>query len=675
MERCTCESSAITAECISDEKTVHIALLGQPNAGKSTLFNALTGSKQHVGNWPGKTVEQKTGSFSHNGKEYNITDLPGSYSLSANSAEEIITREFIASGQADLVCILADASQLERSLFMLADYIGINCPAMLIINMVDVAEKQGKKVNPLILQEYLGIPVVAMSASDKKDYGNFFMALEKTAGVPFKRNLVERYREAIGDKFDSLCSRVRDYELVNLSPEWIASKILENDRDIILKTAHPESILDKSGIVTIGSCKFAWINDLLKHSVSKATNGSHTMGRFDRVATSRVWGRPLAVLILVLGLITSFVITIPVMMGAMSLPEVFVPHLNRFLESIGVFHWLISLIGTLASTAVTCVGLLGFIAGSAFVFGLMEDVGYMARVSYVFESLMSRFKLHGKSVMAFMMSFGCSIGGSLSSRVIDSWGQRVLTMAMAWVIPCAGSWGVISVFGTAFFGINTVWILLALFASSVGIMFLTARIFAPKLINERQHYGLIMELPPYHSPKWGSIFRFVFSRMGGFAKKAFTYLLAVTAIFWALAYTSDGNIENSLIYKFGIAVEPVTMWFGLRWQTFVAFLCSMMGKEGALGALSSIFGASSQVVGLGGEVSPDLASQMSLLLTKAEALAFMFAFYFNIPCLVAVLQVKEESHSWKWTLRMIAFYVCVALVMSALAYYVGRVIF
>jgi ferrous iron transport protein B len=365
----------------------------------------------------------------------------------------------------------------------------------------------------------------------------------------------------------------------------------------------------------------------------------------------------------------------PFMFGAMGLPKVLFPPIESWMQNIGVAFWIISLTGTLFNVVFSCIGLLGFIAGSAFVFGLMEDIGYMARVSYVFESAMSRFNLHGKSIMAFMMSFGCSIGGSLSTRVIDTWGQRMLTMAIAWAVPCAGTWGVISVFGTAFFGINTIWVLLALFASSVAIMFITAKVFAPKLIDKKQHYGLIMELPPYHKPKWGSIFRFVFSRIGGFAKKAFTYFLLVTAVFWILAYSSDGNIEHSLIYKFGKAVEPVTIWVGLRWQTLIAFICSLMGKEGALGALSSIFGASSHVVGLDGEVSADLATQMSSLLTKPEALAFMFAFYFNVPCFVAVLQVKEESHSWKWTLRMMGFYLVIALIMGALAYYVGQLIF
>lgn len=651
-----------------------IALLGQPNAGKSTLFNVLTGSNQHVGNWPGKTVEQKTGSFTYKEKNYHITDLPGSYSLSANSAEEIITRDFITSKQADLVCILADASQLERSLFMLSDYIGIKCPAILIINMIDIAEKQGKKINEKILEERLGIPVIKMSASNKKDYQKFYEALEKPYKIPKSRHLTDIYKDTFKTTFDNIYNKINTTVDNRFSTEWIVAKILENDTDIIAKTNYNNTNDETSNLIKSGNCKFTWIKDLLQGAVEKKTKDRFKMNRFDRIATNSTWGKITAVLILLSGLLLSFAITIPWMMFSFYLPRTIFPFINTALIDIHAAGWLISLIETLFNACGTSIGMIGFIAGSAFVFGLMEDIGYMARVSYVFDDLMSKLHLHGKSIMSFMMSFGCSIGGSLSARIIDSWGQRVLTIALAWLVPCAATWGVISVFGTAFFGINTIWIMLSLFICSFGIMYLAVKIFAPKLVKKDKRYGLIMELPPYHSPKWGSIFHFVFRRMGAFAKRAFTFILSVTAIFWFLAYTSDGNIENSIIYKFGEIIEPVTMWFGLRWQTFVAFICSMMGKEASLGVLSSVFGASSHVIGKG-EVLSDLAPLMSSIITKPEALAFIFAFYFNIPCFVAVLSAKEESHSWSWTLRIIAFYIIIALIMATAAYHIGMFIF
>ncbi|MEN6353666.1 MAG: ferrous iron transport protein B [Bacteroidales bacterium] len=648
--------------------------MGQPNAGKSTFFNYLTGSNQHVGNWPGKTVEKKTGMFVRNGKTYHITDLPGSYSLSANSQEEMVTRDFIASGQADLVCILADASQLERSMFMVADYSGIKCPVILIINMIDVAQKQGKTINGQLLEKRLGIPVVLMSASQKKEYDSFIEALDRPLQSLKTEALFAKYKEALGNTFTGLCELTKNEDCKFFSSEWLAIKLLENDKDIILKKRKQNLPLSIENTIKVGSCKFDWIKELLDGIVTGGTKNSEKMGRFDRIATSHIWGKPLAVLLLVFGLVMSFAITVPWMFFSFKLPRIIFPFIHNWLSGLGSPGWTISLSETLFNACGTSIGMIGFIAGSSLVFGFLEDVGYMARVAYVFDGAMSKIKLQGKSMMAFMMSFGCSMGGSLGARVVDSWGQRVLTMALAWLMPCAGTWAVISVFGTAFFGINTIWILLSMFLCSAIIMLIAAKVFSPKLVGKTAQYGMIMELPPYHAPKWGSLFRLVFSRMGSFAKRAFTFILGVTAVFWFLAFTPDGHIENSLIYKFGTYIEPVTMWVGLRWQTFVAFVCSMMGKEAALGVLSSVFGTVSQVVGRG-EVSPDLATQMSSVLTKAEALAFMFAFYFNIPCFVAVLSMKEESHSLKWTLRIMAFYITIALIMSASAYYIGMMIF
>jgi ferrous iron transport protein B len=347
------------------------------------------------------------------------------------------------------------------------------------------------------------------------------------------------------------------------------------------------------------------------------------------------------------------------------------------LDALAVLHagpWLLSLIDVALKAVGTAVGMAGFVGGSALVFGFLEDVGYMARIAYVFDSAMSRLGLQGKSVMPILMSFGCPIGGATSARVIDSWGQRVLTIALAWTAPCAATWGVVAVFGAAFFGLQTVWVLAALFACAVFILFLTAKLFSPGLLKGEAPGGLIMELPPYHRPKWSSLFRSAFGRMGDMLRRALGFIVLLSVLFWVFAYNADGNIESSILYRIGRSVEPVTMWFGLRWQTFTAFICSMMGKEAALGVLSSVFGAASTVVGQA-EVSPDLAQQLKVVLTRPEALAFLFAFFFNVPCFVAVLSARQESHSWSWTLRIAGWYIGVALGMSTLAYHVGRLIF
>jgi ferrous iron transport protein B len=653
--------------------TRNIALLGQPNAGKSTLFNRLTGANQHVGNWPGKTVEKKTGSFTHNLVEYSITDLPGTYSLSANSVEEILTRDFIDSEETDLIVVMTDASQLERSMYMLADCVGVNCPVMLVVNMMDVAAKQGKYIDIDQLQKNLQIPVVGMSASNANDYDNFLSTLESAREKIPSSEMSALFLAKFGLDYNRLCLQCNCYNSSKFSDLWLAAKIMENDKEIINLTGYKGKCLDRPQVVDVGKCKFKWIEAVLNGVVTVDSHIKPELSSFDRLATHHIWGKPIAISLLIFGLIASFLIAIPWMHFCGWLPQVFIESLGADMSEVITSTRLLSLINTLLMAVGTSLGMVGFIGSSALVFGLMEDVGYMARVAYVFDNAMSKIHLHGKSIMAFMMSFGCSAGGSVSTRVIDSYGQRVLTMALAWLVPCAATWGVIAVFGFAFFGLQTVLIIIILLICSFLMIFIVVKLFAPGLVSDKKNSGLLMELPPYHKPKWGSLFRFVYVRMGGFVRRVFTFILSVSAVFWALAYSSDGNIENSLIYKFGSFIEPVTMWFGLRWQTFVAFIGSMMGKEASLGVLSSVFGASTLVPGQGA-VNPDLASSMRLVLTKAEALAFIFAFWFNIPCFVAVLAVKEETRSWKWTLRMILMYIGIALIMAGLAYWTGRLI-
>ena len=669
------------------EKTT-IALLGQPNSGKSTLFNALTGLHQHVGNWPGKTVEKKEGTFTYGGKEYELADLPGSYSLSANSDEEVITRDFIASGKADVVCILADSSQLERSLFMVADYAGITVPCFLILNMADVAAAQGKKIDVAMIEKRLGVPVILFSANDKKGYDPFYKAMERAVGE--KHTLITESLETSYEKiagYSEVKKLMPEGLIPGYSSMWLAVKTLENDPVVLAKLANTLDAAEVSkiegyrkgvqGAVETGSAKFNWIDEILKGAVNEKKE-SVALSKLDRIYTDKTWGKPAVVLTILLGLIASFIPALPLMAFGMVFGMLKAP-VTAALTLAGCPDFIISIICTVFIQSLSYIfQMLGFVFGVTLVFGLLEEVGVMARVSYVFDNTMNKLGLQGKSVMPFLVSFGCTMGGAAGTRVIDNWGQKVLTIALAWAVPCGAAWSVIPMLSTLFFGPGAVLIIVAILLTMLLHMWITAKVFGRGLVKDEDRYGMIMELPPYHKPKWGALLRYVLGRTKDTFVRVTKVVILVCSVFWLMSYSFTGD-SVPLLYKIGTAIEPVTKLFGLKWQLFVAFIASSIGKEGALGVITALFtggnfaGAFNDAMS-GGALASNLNEVLLSNVTKPEALAFIFAITFNMPCVVALAATYQEIHSAKWTARIAVYYTVTALLLAAIVYHIGLLI-
>lgn len=664
-----------------------IALLGQPNSGKSTVFNALTGLKQHVGNWPGKTVEKKEGTFTRNGKEYAVADLPGSYSLTANSDEEVITRDFIASGKADVVCILADSSQLERSLYMMADYAGINVPSFLVLNMADVAEEQGKKIDPKAIEQKLGIPVVQISATDSKKYDAFFEAMNRAIRDKSVINIsgLESELEKI-EGYSELKDLIPEGSVRNISSAWLSVKALENDKVVIAKLKEVlsapaikqmDEIRNSSdGALATGNSKFRWIDELLEGSLQDKKKQA-TIGKLDRLYLNPVWGKIAVVVTVLLGLIGSFIPALPLMGVGMGISAL-IPPVSSVMEAAGCPVILIGIVtNVLLQSMAFIVQMLGFVFGVTLVFGMLEEIGIMARISYVFDNTMGRLGLQGKSVMPFLVSFGCTMGGAAGARVIDNWGQKVLTIALAWAVPCGAAWSIIPMLSTAFFGPGAVLVIIVIMLLMLAHMWLTAKVFGRSLVPETERYGMIMELPPYHKPKWGALLRYVFGRTRDTFFRVVKVVIPICAVFWLLSY-STGSIEDSILYKIGTAIEPVTKVFGLNWQLFMAFVASSVGKEGAVGVLSALYSGTGTVFGAvtGANAAVDDLNQLLLSnIGRPEALAFIIAVTFNVPCIVALAATYQETHSAKWTVKIAAYYTVVSLLLACVAYHIGMLIF
>lgn len=608
-----------------DENTPVIALLGQPNSGKSTIFNMITGSHQHVGNWPGKTVDQKEGEFKWNGQRMILADLPGSYSLSAGSDEEIITRDYITSRNADLVLVMADASQLKRSLYMLADFVGTQVSSVLVLNMMDVAKGQGISINTEKLSEKLGIPVVPMSAIRKKDYQILYKTIEKSL---------------------------------------IQKNVIKNNT---LYTAKE---------------KMDFIDTLLDGVLETSKTAQSAFTKFDLTALSPVKGKFIAFGI-ILGIFLLSMIFAGIISGLGS--AILTPTaamLKTVMKRFSVHNLLISLIcDVLVNVLYFALLMASFVLGITLGFNLMEETGYLARISFLFDHTMSKVGLQGKTIMPFFMGLGCTIAGTTGTRVIDNWGQRVLAIAMSWAVPCAATLSVVPTIAIALFGSNGGFlVIVSIFLFMFLMMWAVYKIFGNSLSPKEERVGLIMELPPYHKPDFRNILYVTFQRTFDIFCRALRVISIVSIVFFALTYGFGGNAENSILYKIGVVIEPVTIFFGLKWQAFLAFCASAISKESLLGVLNTLYGAGGSLVSstFGAKAAgnaADISQILSANFTKAEGLAFIFAISFNMPCVSALVATARETHSVKWTAKISVFYTAAALIVSCIVYHIGLLVF
>ena len=608
-----------------DENTPVIALLGQPNSGKSTIFNMMTGSHQHVGNWPGKTVDQKEGECRWNGQRMILADLPGSYSLSAGSDEEVITRDYIASGNADLVLVMADASQLKRSLYMLADFVGMQIPAVLVLNMMDVAKGQGIAINTEKLSEKLGVPVVPMSAIRKKDYKLLYGTIEKS---------LETKAVVKGEAMASAEDKMR------------------------------------------------YIDNLLEGVLTASKTAAGAFTKFDQAALSPVKGKLMAFGI-ILGIFLLAMIFAGVISGIAS--AILTPAsagLRGVMEQFSVHPLLISLIcDVLMNVLYFATMMASFVLGITLGFNLMEETGYLARISFLFDHTMSKVGLQGKTIMPFFMGLGCTIAGTTGTRVVDNWGQRVLAIAMSWAVPCAATLSVVPTIAIALFGSTGGFlVMLAIFLFMFLMMWIVYKVFGNSLAPKEERVGLIMELPPYHKPDFRNILYVTFQRTLDIFCRALRVITLVSIVFFLLTYGFGGDAQSSILYRIGILIEPVTMFFGLKWQAFLAFCASAISKESLLGVLNTLYGTGGSLVSstFGAKTAGSAAGISDILsanFTKAEGLAFIFAISFNMPCVSALAATARETHSVKWTAKIGVFYTVAALIISCIVYHVGMMIF
>lgn len=682
---------------IAPPATVRIGLAGQPNTGKSTLFNRLTGARQHVGNWPGKTVEQKSGSFSYDGQKYTLVDLPGTYSLSANSVEELITRDQIVSEDTDVLIVLIDASQIHRSMYLLSEIAGIDIPVIAVCTMVDVALKQGITVNVEKMEKRLGIPVVAINATRNEGIDHLKEKIG-SAGIQGNRlsdlELSKEYEKILGHSFSQIRSLLPEKKFGKYGNVWLASRLMERDTQItnlVREKTNEEqqtrldSVMAESnqGALDIANARYAWIKNVLTEAIDRQNRDRpFQLCRFDRWITHWFFGKIISTLMILAGFALSFILVIPFMK---ILNMIIFPVISSLLKK-GLIQaeapaWMMSFtIKALIPGVNITLTMILFIVAVIFVFSLMEDIGLTARIAFVFDGVMERLGLNGKSVFPFISSLGCNIAGVVGSRVIDSSEQRKVTIATSLVMPCLGNWGVISLVSAVFFGGKAVWVVMSLFAVTILHALFTSWVFGGRLNRKKRRPGLIMELPPYHKPSWKTIFQFVWGKLKNVARKAGKAIFLAIVAVWALTYTGSGDITQSALYAFGKLLEPYSMLIGLDWRLLLSLLISTFAKEAAIGAITIFFGLGQ--LGTGGILSSlgfhdtgELAKVIGMSISKASSLAFIFAFYFNVPCAGTIAAVHSETHSVRFTCAVAAYYIAGALFIAGIAYRIGLALF
>lgn len=640
-----------------------IALLGQPNSGKTSLFNGLTGSHQHVGNWPGKTVEKREGIYEYQNEEYRIVDLPGSYSLTSVSDEEVITTSYITSNEADLILLLVDASQLERSLYMYTDYIGIQTPVLLVLNLMDIAEKKGIQIDIDALKEKLHIPVIGFVASDIKRYGT----------------LKEAVKNALEDHLSANEEDLMQIYMNDPSIDFSAMMKEEHATDVYspFKLAMQKMEQSDQGLMTSGKHKYAYIDFLLKDTVTLPLQEA-ALEKFDQKALKPVRGKWIAFGILILALLGAMIIASPLMAGGFVLSSLISSPLHSLMTMLHVWQPVAELVYVvLPNVLAFTIAMAGFVLGITFIFALVEDVGYMARISFIFNSAMEKLGLQGKSMCSLLMSLGCNMAGVAGSRVIDSTGQRFLTLLLVWSIPCGTTLSLAPMLATVFYGpVGGFLIMLLVAGITIGSLFLCSKIFSRYLINEDESNGILMELPPYHKPNWRHITRTTLIKAKDIFARAFQIIMLVSVIFYVLSYNWFNG--NSILSIIGQTIEPVTKVFGMTWQMFMAYLSSMLTKESLLGVLNALYSNTDMIDAAFNAKSIGLSESMMVLLpqiiTKAQALGFIAAIVFNVPCTMTVAATFRENHSKKWIGLSILYYLVFSLALAFIFYHIGLLI-
>ena len=660
-----------------------IGLAGNPNVGKTTLFNTLTGLNQHVGNWPGKTVAQAKGHYKHGGAEVEVIDLPGNYALSAHSIEEIVSRDFIVDEESDVIVNIIDAANIERNLYLTVQMMELGANLVVALNMNKYAQDKGYTIDAKKLSELLGVPVVEIEANSDKGKEELLKTIEQAAKNPV--NTTERlvYNTELEEHIAELQAVIEeDKNLLDVPSSWIAIKLLENDEiveekiegsskrnNIVNETEkvknHLKGIFGEGSEEVIANARYAYIGGLLKESLTKPASAKPTISeKIDRIVTNRILGLPIFVIIMYLmfdivanrvGPLQDLVAGFFEMLGEMIMASLGDTMLSSFLVN--------GLIGGVG-------GVLEFVPQIMILFliiSFLEDCGYLARAAFVIDKIMNKFVgLHGKAFIPMLLGFGCGIPGIMATRAMENEKDRLITMMIIPFMSCSARLPVYVMLVGVFFAANQGLVITSLYWIGILVAMIVAFILRKTVFNEMDS-PFVMELPDYKLPTIRGILMHTLEKSWGFIKKAGTIILIAAIIIWVLSYFPAGveyGSQESAIGTIGQVVAPVFAPLGFgEWQPAVALVFGLVAKEVVVSTFSSLFGVAEEGAGL--------AAAMHGIFTPLTSFVFMVFVLLYIPCFAAIGTIKEETGGYKYPLMMCAVTLVTAYVVCFLIYNVG----
>ncbi|HJB70185.1 MAG TPA: ferrous iron transport protein B [Candidatus Flavonifractor avistercoris] len=673
-----------------------IALAGNPNCGKTTLFNALTGSNQYVGNWPGVTVEKKEGRLKGH-KDVVIQDLPGIYSLSPYTLEEVVARNYLVNDKPDAILNIVDGTNIERNLYLTTQLIELGLPVVVAVNMIDLVRKNGDQIDLNKLGDALGCTVVSMSAL--KGEGGL-EAAEKAVALARTHQAGElphvftgSVEHAIAHIEESIAGLVDDRYL-----RWYAIKVFERDDKVMAQLnltgelkahleqhiADCEKELDDDAESIITNQRYAYINTVVTKAVHKkaAAHSMSTSDKIDRVVTNRILALPIfavvmfAVYWIAMGPFGTFLTDwTNDVLGTAWLVDI--P--RAALEGWGVNDVLIGLICDGALAGVGAV--LGFVPQMLVLFlmlAILEDIGYMARIAFIMDRIFRKFGLSGKSFIPMLVGTGCGVPGVMASRTIESERDRRMTVMTTCFIPCGAKMPIIGLIAGALFGGSG---FVAVSAYFIGV---AAIVISGVMLKKTKAFAgdpapFVMELPAYHIPSAGNVLRATWERGWSFIKRAGTVILASSIILWFLqgfgwengAFGMVEDMNNSVLAAIGSAISFIFVPLGFgTWKPTVAVFTGLIAKENVV----ATFGVLYNYVGELSENGDEIWGLVAADFTAISAYSFMIFNLLCAPCFAAMGAIKREMNNWKWTLGAIGYMCGFAYIISLIVYQIGGLI-